>query len=348
MTVRPSRTTNRLHFADLDPIRFEDLCLGLVYPIRPWLEIRHYGRLGGDGGVDILALEPTEEGPVRTWFIQCRRYSKASRSTLKKAVDDALSKSASPPFVLLVVLACDVTKEAHESYQSYAATRGVGTPILWTASALEARLYGDRKDLLFAYFGISLAERRDNAEAELKKSLVTKRKVQKALLKTKFGPEDRRDGPWSKFIDYEAIIHSVEDKSYPEVDTTTEGISGWFKIELCDLYHGGIEFILRVERAAADSLGRWALVPPEERDEVPEFRYFNVFVVGRLPYRNIVDIDPRGDEYYRCPHIYCRFADRGTPWEAFVYRYTMHSAEYPMHVECDPITYEALAKGQNV
>jgi hypothetical protein len=153
-----------LHFADLDPIRFEDLCLGLVYPFRPWLEIRHYGRLGGDGGVDILAVEPVDHGGGRTWFIQCKRLGKATKVTLTKAVDDALNKSTSPPFALLVVLACDVTKEAQESFHLYATEKGVVTPILWTASTLEARLYGDRNDLLFAYFGISLG-RRENAEA---------------------------------------------------------------------------------------------------------------------------------------------------------------------------------------
>lgn len=165
MTKPPSRTTNRLHFTDLDPIRFEDLCLGLVYPLRPWLEIRHYGRLGSDGGVDILALEPVNDEVARTWLIQCRRYSKASKSTLITAVDDALSRATSPPYTLLTVLACDVTKEAHETYQLYATKKGVVTPILWTASTLEVRLYEDRKDLLFAYFGISFTEELENAGA---------------------------------------------------------------------------------------------------------------------------------------------------------------------------------------
>ena len=42
MTVKTTKTTNKLHFTDLDPIRFEDFCLALIYPLHPWADIRHY------------------------------------------------------------------------------------------------------------------------------------------------------------------------------------------------------------------------------------------------------------------------------------------------------------------
>ncbi len=343
MTVRPSRTTNKLHFADLDPLRFEDLCLGLLYPLHPWLEIRHYGRSGGDGGVDILALEAAGDGTTRTWFMQCKRYVRASKSTLTKAVDDALSMAASPPAVLLVVLACDVTRAAHEAYERYAIGKGVIRPLLWTASTLEARLYKDRKDLLFTYFGISPSGEDGRLEAVVKKSLATKKKVRRLLLKPKVSREDLRQGPWGIFLQYEAIIRSIEDTAYPDMGKVVHGISSCFKVELCDLYHGGIEFLLRVRGAIADAQGNWALVPSHQRIELPGYSYFNVFFVGRLPYRNIVEIDPGGDEYYDCPHLYCRFADEGTPWESYVYRYTTFGREH--HVGSDPIDYDALIKG---
>lgn len=68
MKAKPSETTNRIHFTDLDPTRFEDFCLALIYPLHPWLDIRHYGRQGGDAGVDIYAKEQLENG-VDTWVI---------------------------------------------------------------------------------------------------------------------------------------------------------------------------------------------------------------------------------------------------------------------------------------
>src|SRR4051812_31319805 len=81
--AKPTRTTNRIVFTHLAHERFEDLCLAMVYPLHPWIDIRHYGRSGGDGGVDILAEEGLEDGKNRQWYVQCRRYKTASKSTLR-------------------------------------------------------------------------------------------------------------------------------------------------------------------------------------------------------------------------------------------------------------------------
>jgi len=64
MTIKTTKTTNRLHFTDLDPIRFEDFCLALIFPLHPWANIRHYGRLGDDGGIDIYAKESAKRGQI--------------------------------------------------------------------------------------------------------------------------------------------------------------------------------------------------------------------------------------------------------------------------------------------
>lgn len=157
MSAKPTKTTNPIHFTDLEPTRFEDLCLALIFPLHPWTDIRHYGRSGGDEGVDIFAKERMEDGVARDWFVQCRRYKFATKSTLKTAVDDALEKAEHSPDVLLVVVACDVSRTAHDAYIEYASKRGVKTPLLWTASIIEAQLYAERRDLLFSFFGISEA-----------------------------------------------------------------------------------------------------------------------------------------------------------------------------------------------
>ena len=52
-----------------------------------------------------------------------------------------------------------------------------------------------------------------------------------------------------------------------------------------------------------------------------------MFQLARIPYRNIVDVDMIGDEYYPQPHIYCRFADGGAPYEGF--RYVLINDEFP-------------------
>jgi restriction endonuclease len=255
MKRRPTRTTNRLHFTDLDPTRFEDLCLALIYPLYPWVEIQHYGRLGSDGGVDIFAQEQLDDESVRRWYVQCRRYSRATRATLERAVDDALAKASEVPHVLLIVVACDVRRDAYEEYKKYALGKGVSVPMLWTASLLEARLYAERKDLLFSYFGISAAQKARTEEVSIRRNLAIKRRVTKEFLKKNPSFDDVEGRPWGKFEYSEAIIHSVDDESYPNVDQQSAGISGWFKSEFCDLYHNGIEFLMRVQTVCGGLAG---------------------------------------------------------------------------------------------
>ena len=79
-------TTNRIHFSDLDPLRFEDFCLCLVYKIARWRKINHLGRLGKDKGIDIEAEEEIQQGFSRSWYIQCKRYRQFKNSDVNNAL----------------------------------------------------------------------------------------------------------------------------------------------------------------------------------------------------------------------------------------------------------------------
>jgi hypothetical protein len=335
MPSKATRTINRLHFTDLDATRFEDLCLALIFPLHPWTDIRHYGRLGTDGGVDILAKERTEDGKDRDWFVQCRRHKNASTSTLEKAVDDALEKTKKVPDVLLVVVACDVRRQAHEAFIKYASKKGVSTPLLWTASVMEARLHAERRDLLFTYFGISEAAEARYRESTVSRNIAIKRRLYKELRKNpkEVDWEKARRHPPEKFETSEVIIHSIDDNSYPNVDVKETGISGWFKLELWDFYHNGLEFVVRVEYAVVDSERRWSLIEYDQRYDEKKYKKIKVYRILRIPYRNIVDYDTIGDEYYSQPHIYCRFAEGGEPYEGS--RYVLISDEYPWPMDPD-------------
>ena len=52
-----TRTFAKLPFGELDPRRFEDLCLSIIYRMRRWEKIEHFGRTGNDDAVDINAVE---------------------------------------------------------------------------------------------------------------------------------------------------------------------------------------------------------------------------------------------------------------------------------------------------
>ena len=85
----PTRTTNRLHFEDLDPHRFEDLGAELLYRKQDWKRFNNWGRSGSDDGIDISC---EEDNGVR-WFCQCKRYQTISTSEIKAAVDKIVSKN---------------------------------------------------------------------------------------------------------------------------------------------------------------------------------------------------------------------------------------------------------------
>ena len=124
--------------------------------------------------------------------------------------------------------------------------------------------------------------------------------------------------PWNKFICSEVIIRSVDDTSYPDIEDSP-GISGWFKLEVYDFYHNGIKFILWIHRGIIDNEGNWKIIDGDSNYEPNVFTEIKIWQLGRIPWRNIIHYDLKGDEYYPFPHIYCKFADKGMPYEDFVY-----------------------------
>lgn len=344
MSKNPTRTTNPLHFSDLDPIRFEDLCLALIYPLHPWEDIRHYGRQGSDEGVDIFATENLEDGSQRNWIVQCKRYSKASKSHLTEAVDKALSGFEQPPEVFLIIISCDVSKAAHEGYEDHAIENGIDTPLIWTQSVLEAKLYSDRKDLLFTYFDVSQAQESRERERRIKRNLAMKRRVRNELLTESVDAKDVTKRPNKRFCSTEAIIHSIDDTDYPSApETPASTISGWFKLEFWDTYFNGVSFILGIRYVAIRSDGAWAIVSHDHDIDDESIVSKKAWHIGKIPFRNIVEIDARGDEYYPFPHFYCRFADSGEPYEDHVYR-LIDQDYFALETE-DQLPYEDLDSG---
>jgi len=110
-------------------------------------------------------------------------------------------------------------------------------------------------------------------------------------------------------------VHRVD--QYPEVTPKRRGVSPWFKVELKDLYHRGLEVFLRIEYVRLNKQKRtWESVT------FSDDQTFKGYIVGRIPFDWIVRVDWKGDEFYGCPHIYCRFiSNRGEPYEEIVVYY---------------------------
>ena len=317
--MKPTITIAKLHFDDLDPLRFEDLSVDMVYRLRRWNKINHYGRKGSDNGVDIYAEEELENGAGRTWFIQCKRYTKVNRNELKNIIDEVIVKNSIIPDVLLLVISCDVTKTNTEFFTNYAIEKGIKNPQLWTASIIETKLYSEYHDLLFVFFGVNLNANRNNRIATIKRNIKMKHRMKEDFINNLLNPSESSKRPYKKLVFAEAIIHSVDDYTYPNVDEKSIGISGWFKVELYDFYYNGLEVIIGIEKIIVNSEGYWDIVSIADEAMLEKYQSNAVYVVGRIPFENIVEYDLSGDDFYNSPHIYCDYKNHGLPYEDIVY-----------------------------
>jgi hypothetical protein len=315
--MKPIITIGKLHFDDLEPKRFEDLSLALLFKLRRWADIQNNGRKGDDDGIDISAIEEIENGVRRTWFVQCKRYLSITKCELKSIVDKILSNNNAIPDILLLIISCDLSKNKIEYFQDYCIIKGIKNPQLWTASILEAKLLAEYHDLLFAYFGVNLNMEKNNRIATIRRNIKLKKRMINDFANEKC---------------YHVIIRSIDDMSYPEVDDSKVGISSWFKVDFKDFYHNGIEVVLRMEEGIFDNKGYWDIV--ESKDTISKGKYStgNILIVGRIPYVNIIDYDIDGDGFYRCPHIYCDFNNSGQPYEDIVHYHL--TSDYNQHAYC--------------
>lgn len=178
------------------------------------------------------------------------------------------------------------------------------------------------------------------AEAELKRVQRLRNDMMKEMLKSN---EERLKRPpgqsrYWKFAQGEFVVHRLGDTLYPEFDDGP-GISNWFKLETFDFYQNGIEGILNIEYALGSTCTHlWATLKDKEHEGnyPPEFSVKKVFKTGRIPWRNIRHFDPRGDNYYNCPHLHCLYADNGMPYESFGYYLISNDNSYEFEL---PIAY---------
>ncbi len=160
-------------------------------------------------------------------------------------------------------------------------------------------------------------------ERQIKREHKLRDQLRKALLRpfdiSKAHLHEAR--PYEKFLHHKLIIHSLDDKTYPDVDTNAPPgrISSWFRVEPYDFYPGGLMVTLWGTTGVVDQDGRWALIRYNEPVPEPSFRRVGIWQVGKIPWRNIRHFDVHGDGYYNAPHLYCAFADAGEPYEGFAH-----------------------------
>lgn len=359
MSAKATRTLNPLHFEDLEPHRFEDMVRQLAYQHRTWKSIEATGRLGGDAGIDIRAVEITgsiepdptgeesEEAALTVsehlWLFQCKREKELGPKRVRQVVADAIPQGSDPPHTFVLAAACDFSLKAREAFRQEAFDRGVQECHTWGKAELEDMLFLSANDhLLFAYFNISLQVRRRSLKSELRSRLSTKRSLIRII------------GNIGDHMPRPILIRDARDEQYPH-QSSIPGFADkprWFHVTF--LRHWPPDHLLvQIRQYFAyvddegkhwDAIFQFADLPsgsPEDsfrhnRDEEAKSdrnRYWSYWIetvpdknraflihMRAIHYDRILAIDEHGDCEYSGPHLLVEFDNEHGPFEPTRYR----------------------------
>lgn len=304
----------------------------LVFPSASWLTLRRSARRRPPNVPEFVGREDAGNGIQRTWWVKVDHGKDAGADSLMQAVAILLNSAERLPDVLLLITTADVSHGAMESLQIAGMQRGVRHVSVWARSDLEKRLYSERPDLLFAYFGVSSFKRWHLKVRGIRHRVQLKQRMTRDFLKAAVARPRSRAQPFDKFKHAKLILRSIDDDTYPQSEARLGVARGWLEVSTYDFYHDGIEVILSsVDIAVADD-ETWSTVPVGYALDSDRYKVIRAFEVARIPFEHIVEYDLIGDEFYRQPHLFCLFAANGLPFAE--YRY--YAVEDPYRVRLQP------------
>jgi hypothetical protein len=359
--ISVTKTTNPLHFEDLEPHRFEDLVRQIVYDFRNWVLLEPTGRLGSDDGYDargseavVGSLPPADDGESdgtgatgneeRLWQIQCKREKAISPRKIAGYLDEMIPQGATVPYGVIFAAPADFSKKTRDVFRNELRRKGVRELYLWGKADLEDALFQPKNDhLLYAYFGISLQIQKRGQRSALRSVLAIKRKVINHL------------GVIAQRSFKEILIRDIDDDHYPYRGgiPTFKTNPAWKKFYFVGHDHDGIKILIKRYFAYRDveylppkgkpNLKAWdftkqgGMTPSDPWNHEDESRgHYSAYyfwrnldkekqaffeIVGIIKYENIIDIDPEGDIYEQCPHVYVKRATASSFFEpAFTYK----------------------------
>lgn len=335
----PSRTTNKLHFEDLDPHRFEDMGYEILYRQQYWNRIDNWGRSGSDDGIDIYC----EDCKKQKWFCQCKRYTKITKEEIQSVVDKIIKKNKNiQGSTILLIIACNLSKTCSEFFEHYSLEKGFAETKVWSASTLEAMLWNDHKDLLSKYFDLE-TEKNKNREKVLQSNKM-KQVVQKKLLRTiNWNHQTRMQiakDPSLQFKYEKALIRSINDVDDPYGDDAS-----YCQICFYQLTEVGIEFFdcywIDFRIAINTNTRCWRKLKEDDNLQENEFDVRADHTVI-IPYYSIVDIMEDGDERSDYPIIICDFEFNNTPFLRSYYKNRATKSDFIEGKPVDISSYVSL------
>ncbi len=315
---------------NLSPLRnsdtFEDSICDLFNKIESTNSYKRFGRNGhNQKGIDVFSSE-------YDCAIQCKKKDLSRKDLLiKKELLDDIEKDVKKVIKeklkirinkLIFVSTyndhpeideyCDIVKEELKTDFEI---------IYWGWDTLETKFL-DQKELLKKYWS-NFIIRTDLKGSLFKRNLDLKKQISKDFGDwLNYPPEHRKRRS-------RMIIRVFDGKQYPNENEPDEfGEYSWFRAEIKSLYHKGMEFIIGIEEIQVFEDYTWDKVVYGAKSTGDLVK---VAKVGQINFADIVDYDTEGDEYYICPHVFCKFKYRGTPFENIYYYNMDKTYEYFEH-----------------
>lgn len=357
-----TKTTNPLHFEDLEPHRFEDLARQLIYDFRDWANLEATGRTGSDDGFDIRGRELIyntddidEEDPSnipcdeRIWLIQCKREKSISPQKIATYLNDIFKRIEEQLYGIIFIAACNFSKKTRDTFITEIRKYGIKEFQLWGRAELEDLLFQPKNDhLLFAYFGISLSIRKRTLKTKLRSRIATKKKILHCI---------------ENHVMHQVLLRDANDTHYPYSDKIPDFDKNWlwrvFDYDCNEQDPYGLKFLLvrhmayladdQIHHDYIDKLNEalnfddpWSKrIKAEINDseahklwyDLPVQNRGHFEVYGVVEYDNILAIDEYGDNEFQGPHLYIPFTPRNGP---FSYYYIQLITCGENHVEIYP------------
>lgn len=294
-----------------DESRFESLVCDLFNVIGNTNSYKKFGRKGHQQkGIDVFSSE-------KDIVIQCKKKDLSRKEILirKELMNDIesdinkiLSKDLKLKFNTLFFTS---TYKDHPDIDEFCEMikeeRNIEFDIIyWGWDTIEEKII-DKSEILTKYYSNFIVNNESKEESFLR-NLNLKKTI------------DKDFGDWLNFFPENRsrrsrmIIRAFDETNYPHSNEPDEhGEYSWFGAEIKDLYPRGMEFTICIEsiRVYNDSTYDFGDVETKE-----EFRKVKVARIGKINFSDIVEYDINGDGYYNCPHIFCKFRYKGTPFES--------------------------------
>jgi len=293
---------------------FEDSVCDLFNHLESTNTYKKFGKNGhNQKGIDIFSTE-------KNCAIQCKNKDLSRKDSLikkeliediKKDVKRVIAENLRIKIDKLIFAStykdhpeidefCEVLKEELETEFEI---------IYWGWNTLESKFL-DCQELIKKYWS-NFIIKNIYKEQRFKKNLSLKKKIAKDF------------GDWLNYSTINRkrsssmILRAFDDNQYPYENNPNEFKEySWFRAEIKSLYHKGMEFVIGIEAIHVFEDYTWDFVPPED---VLTGDLIKVGKVGQINFDDIVDYDLDGDEYYSCPHVFCKFNYKGTPFENIYY-----------------------------